>query len=127
MDKINTSARKASDFVVESFDGSMRLNLPPLIKFDQIPDVRNEISTKDIVNHFLHLTDIASCFPPIDDESDVSLLIGRDLPEAHHFIKEIVGPKCTPFAQKLVLGWTLIGEFRPTLNLRAVRQGKLVI
>ena len=90
MGKINTSSRKASDFVVESFDGSMRLDLPPLIECDQIPDARDEIPTKDIVNHFLHLTDIASCFPPIDDEEDISLLIGRDLPVAHHVIEQIV-------------------------------------
>ena len=32
------------------------------------------------------------------------MLIGRDLVEAHYIIDQRIGPKGTPFAQKLALG-----------------------
>ncbi|CAG2243390.1 unnamed protein product [Mytilus edulis] len=40
--------RRASDFAVESFDASCKLNLPTLIECDQVPDIRTEIPSQDI-------------------------------------------------------------------------------
>jgi hypothetical protein len=37
-------------------------------------------------------------------------LIGRDIPEIHHVHEQILGDKGKPFAQKLPLGWVIIGE-----------------
>ena len=38
------------------------------------------------------------------------LLIGRDLTPVHQVRDQIVGPNGTPFAQKLGLGWVIIGQ-----------------
>jgi hypothetical protein len=110
MGRIDTYGRRATGFVIESFDGSVTLDLPTLIECNQVPDSKDEIPTSDVANHYPHLTEIAHHFPPIDDSAHVSLLIGRDLPEAHHVQSQITGQRGTPFAQKLGLGWTLIGE-----------------
>lgn len=110
MGRIDTFGRRATGFMIESFDGSCTLDLPTLIECDQVPNSKDEIPTCDVANHYPHLTEIAHHFPPIDDTAQVSILIGRDLPEAHHVQAQITGQKGTPFAQKIALGWTLIGE-----------------
>lgn len=38
------------------------------------------------------------------------MLIGRDITIAHHVLDQKVGPGNLPYAQKLHLGWTIIGE-----------------
>lgn len=38
------------------------------------------------------------------------LLVGRDLPEAHHVFEQLIGPKDSPFAQRLGLGWVVIDD-----------------
>jgi hypothetical protein len=48
--------------------------------------------------------------PEIDCYTQILFLIGRDLVEAHHIHDQIIGPPGAPFAQKLGLGWVVIGE-----------------
>lgn len=57
-----------------------------------------------------HLTEIVHHFPSIYDRAQESLLIGKDLPEAHHVQVPITGQKGIPFAQNLALTWTFKGE-----------------
>ena len=38
------------------------------------------------------------------------LLIGRDAVEAHHVHDQRIGPNRTPYAQRLKMGWVIIGE-----------------
>ena len=96
--------------MVESFDGSTRHKLPALTECDQIPNTREEIPTLEVVHHYQHLQDIALHFRPVDDNAEIQLLIGRDLIEAHHVFDQRIGPEHTPFAQRLSLGWVIIGE-----------------
>ena len=43
-------------------------------------------------------------------EVDIQLLTGRDLIEAHQVLQQITRPESTPFAQRLRLGWYVVGE-----------------
>lgn len=38
------------------------------------------------------------------------MLIGRDLTEAHHVYEQCIGPRSSPFAQRLNLGWVIVGD-----------------
>ena len=38
------------------------------------------------------------------------ILIGRDLPEAHHVLDQHIGDRGTPYAQCLSLSWVIVGE-----------------
>ncbi|XP_068246878.1 uncharacterized protein [Palaemon carinicauda] len=60
--------------------------------------------------HYPHLMDIRDNIPPIDDNCQILLLIGRDLIEAHHVIDQRFGSQRAPYAQQLKLGWVIIGE-----------------
>ena len=66
--------------------------------------------TPEVAKFHPHLGKIASEIPQIDPEAEILLLIGRDLIKAHHVHDQIIGPRQTPYAQKLSLGWTIIGE-----------------
>ncbi|KAK3731876.1 hypothetical protein QZH41_000340 [Actinostola sp. cb2023] len=48
---------------------------------DSIPQDKREIPTPEVARRFRHLRDIASEIPPLDENADIHLLIGRDAPE----------------------------------------------
>lgn len=102
--------RRVKDCTLSSIDGSVSYNLPTLLECPDIPNNRNEICTPHDVGFHPHLSAIASSIPEIDNEAQILLLIGRDLVEVHHIHDQITGPPGAPFAQKLGLGWVVIGE-----------------
>ena len=79
-----TSVRRATGYIVESFDGSTKLTLPTLVEFEQIPNILDDIPTPDIPLYYPHMTDISSKIQPIDQDAQIILFIGRDLSTAHH-------------------------------------------
>jgi hypothetical protein len=107
---VETSGRRASDLVVESLDGSCKLDLSSLIECNQIPNLREEIPTPEVALYHAHLNDIAQHIQPLDNEADILLLIGRDLTEAHHVLDQRIRPGRSPYAQRLSLGWVIVGE-----------------
>ncbi|XP_014677582.1 PREDICTED: uncharacterized protein LOC106817433 [Priapulus caudatus] len=46
----------------------------------------------------------------LEQDTQILLLIGRDLTEAHHVLDQRIGPKGSPYAQRLSLGWVIVGE-----------------
>ena len=102
--------RRAHGLVVRSVNGSVTYELPSLIECDDLPNELSEIPTPDVANLYNHLRGVSHLIPEFDPNCSVQLLIGRDLPEAHHVKGQIVGPKDTPYALELGLGWAIIGE-----------------
>ncbi|CAC5382856.1 unnamed protein product [Mytilus coruscus] len=83
--------RYASGIRICSIDGQSTFEMPDVIECDSIPSNLPEIPTPDVANAHPYLR-------------------GRDLPEVHHVLEQILGGKGEPFAQKLPLGWVVIGE-----------------
>ncbi|XP_050419539.1 uncharacterized protein LOC126832715 [Patella vulgata] len=108
--KVRTAGRKINGIVLESLDQTVQLDLPTIIECNQMPDNRNEIPTPDVARSYSHLHDIAHHIPPIDENAHIILLIGRDVIKAHHVLDHRIGPANTPYAQKLPIGWVIIGE-----------------
>ncbi|KAL6457432.1 hypothetical protein MHYP_G00343950 [Metynnis hypsauchen] len=104
------TGRKAHNFVVSSLDGKTRVLLPPLLECNTMPDDRSEIPTPDIVQHFPHLAPVAGEIPPIEPETPILLLLGRDVLSVHKVREQYNGPHNTPYAQRLDLGWVIVGE-----------------
>lgn len=107
---IETAGRRASGFVIEALDHSATLDLPTVIECNHIPNSRDEIPTPDVAQRHSHLNSITSFIPHLDDNAEILLLIGRDLPEAHHVLDQLTGPLNSPYAQRLRLGWVIVGE-----------------
>ena len=53
---------------------------------------------------------IVTHLPNMDEYADILLLIGRDLGAIHHGHIQVVGPDDGLFAQRLALGWVVIGQ-----------------
>lgn len=107
---IVTTGRRTDSCVVESLDKSVSYSLPTLIECNEIPSDKSEICTADNARRFNHLSCIADLLPEFDANADILLLLGRDVGEVHHVLDQVIGPTGLPFAQRLSLGWVVIGE-----------------
>ncbi|XP_067273612.1 uncharacterized protein [Pseudorasbora parva] len=107
---VETEGRLARGFQVESFDGSLVLPLPVLLECNEIPDNRSEIPTPGVVSNHSHLKHLARYIPEPDHHVPILLLLGRDIIRVHKAHKQVNGPPNAPFAQKLDLGWVIIGD-----------------
>ena len=106
------NGRRSHGFIVHSHDNETTLNLPTLIECDDIPDNRYEIPTREVAENHPHLAEIAGLIPSLDNGANISLLIGRDMLFAFRVLDtkyDKDNPKL-PFAQRLPLGWVVIGE-----------------
>ena len=103
--KTSSSGRKGSNYVVEPLDHSVKIKIPSLVECTDIPNNRHEIPSPEVVANFSHLRDLASCIPPIDNDIQIELLIGRDVLRAHHVLEQRLGGDDLPYAHRLPLGW----------------------
>lgn len=104
------SGKRATGYVIESMDGTCNIRCPTLIECDNIPNQRQEIATPAVARHYRHLKDIEQFIPEYEPSVQMLLLLGRDMISAHHVLDQRVGSGNEPYAQKLRLGWTIIGE-----------------
>lgn len=100
--------RKACGYTIQSIDGTYQRQLPTMLECDDIPNDKSEIATPEIIRYFDHLRGIPIF--PFRPECQIGLLIGRDLPDIHHVKEQVTGPMNSPFAQRLGLGWVVVGE-----------------
>ncbi|KAM4544606.1 uncharacterized protein PAE49_017493 [Odontesthes bonariensis] len=105
-----TSGRRANNFVLESMDGKLQLPLPTLIECDMVPDDRSEIPSPDVAYNHPHLQRVAHKIPALDPDAPILLLLGRDILRVHKVREQINGPHNAPYAQRLDLGWVIVGE-----------------
>ena len=100
--------RWADDFYVQDIRGTVSIDLPTVTECSVIPDFREDIPTPEVTRAYTHLKDVN--IPELEPECTATLLIGRDVPEVHHVLEQRIGPPFSPFAQRLKLGWVVIGE-----------------
>ena len=105
-----TFGQIANGYIIETLDGSSKMELPSILECNEIPNIQGEIPTSEVARYHSHLRDIADFIPPLEIQTPTLILIGRDLPEAHHVSSQLTGPKGSPYAQKLKLGWVIVGE-----------------
>ncbi|RXN30203.1 hypothetical protein ROHU_017834 [Labeo rohita] len=108
-----TAGRRASGYTVASVDNKISIHLPTLLECNQIPNVRTEIPTPEAAFHHVHLKRIADKIPPLDPDAKILLLLGRDILQVHKVREQISGPGDAPFAQRLDLGWVVVGDLCP--------------
>lgn len=111
-----SKGRVIYDTVLTSYDNHTKEELPPLIEVGVLPHDPDEIPTPEIAAAWPHLSDIVSKMPTPQPSIKVGLLIGRDCPRLHKVRQFINGPDSAPWAQKLDLGWSIIGETCPSVK-----------
>ncbi len=102
--------RRARGIVVESLDGCRSYSIPCLVECDKIPDNKDEIATPQVALSHPHLRPIASKIPEIESDVDILLLVRRDVPQLHKVHESRNGRGNVPWAQRLDLGWVIVGE-----------------
>ena len=107
---VETAGRKASNIIVESLDGKTKVTLPTLLECNYLPDDRSEIPTPECTQYFPHLLPVADKIPPLDASAPILLLLGRDILSLHKVREQRNGPHNSPYAQRLDLGWVIVGE-----------------
>lgn len=105
-----TKGRRPSNFVVESLDGNTQIPLPNWIEYDMLLDDRSEIPSPEVTRHHPHLEHLVDKIPAVDPNASILLLLGRDLIQVHKVRNQCNGPHNAPFAQRLDLGWVIIGD-----------------
>lgn len=114
--------RKADGFQIEAVNGGVCLDLPPLIECNEILTNKSEIPTPEVAFAHPHLRHIAPHIPKLDPDAQMMILLGRDMIRVHKVRQQVNGPHDAPFAQRLDLGWVIIGEVcldnahKPTVN-----------
>ena len=101
--------RRVSGLMIKSLNGTVA-KLPKLIECEHIPQEKDEIPTPSMTKHFPHLYDITNEIPPLDKDANIEILLSRDAPELLKVREFRNGPKGAPWAQKLLLGWTISGQ-----------------
>ncbi|XP_053091228.1 uncharacterized protein LOC128318568 isoform X1 [Pangasianodon hypophthalmus] len=104
------SGRRAMDFIAHPLDGNLSVPLPTLIECNYIPENRSEIPTPEAAKHHPHLKSIAHLIPPLDPNAQILLLLGCDILQVHKVRDQRTGPQNAPYAQRLDLGWVVVGE-----------------
>ncbi|XP_068505307.1 uncharacterized protein [Syngnathus scovelli] len=105
-----TMGRRAPSSQIESMDGEVRLLLPSLVECNNIPNNRSEIPSPNTASNHPHLKAIAHLIPELEQSAPIMLLLGRDIITAHKVRNQVNGPRDAPFAQKLDLGWVIVGN-----------------
>lgn len=95
---------------MESLDGSVYIPLPSLIECNDIPNNRDEMPTPEVALRRTHLKSVAHLIPDIDPQASIMLLLGRDIIRVHKVRKQVNGSHNQPYAQKLFLGWVIVGN-----------------
>lgn len=105
-----TNGRRAENLIIQSVDGQFSSPLPSLLECDSLPDNKSEIPTPEVALAHPHLKHLAGQIQPLDPEVDIMLLLGRDIIQVHKVHERVNGPANAPFAQRLALGWVIVGD-----------------
>ncbi|XP_062831748.1 uncharacterized protein LOC134297634 [Anolis carolinensis] len=127
--KNKMNGRVATKFKISPVGQKVRYDLPDLIECSLIPRNKEQIATKEVVQAHPHLKGIQDLIPALDLETDIVMLIGADCPTLFRVSNQIEGPKGSPMAQQLPLGWTVLGPvclnkmFQPVTKRPSLMQG----
>lgn len=105
-----STGRRAAGFQIESMDGKVSLPLPSLLECNNIPNNRMEIPTPSAAFNHPHLQPVAHLIPELNPSAPIMLLLRRDIISVHKVRKQVNGPRDAPYAQKLDLGWVIVGN-----------------
>eukprot|EP00794_Sanderia_malayensis_P004327 gene4327-4900_t len=104
------TGRSTESLSVSTCDGGLSIKLPYVRECSNIPDNYSEILIPEIAKAYSHLSDVVDKVKPIEPGVPIALLIGRDVPQANKVREQVEEPDSAPFAQRLDLGWVIIGE-----------------
>ncbi|XP_026094281.1 uncharacterized protein LOC113066585 [Carassius auratus] len=102
------SSHKLNGLQVRGIQSEVKIKLPTTYTRDYIPANRSHIPTCETAKNWPHLEHLADEMAPALD-CEVGLLIGYNCPQALLPRDVLSGNEDQPFAQRSVLGWSIVG------------------
>ena len=102
------SSHKLKDLQVRGLNSEVRIKLPTTYTRNYIPANRSHIPTRRTAEKWSHLKHLSEEMAP-ELDCEVGLLIGYNCPQALLPLEVVSGERDQPFAQKSLLGWSIIG------------------
>lgn len=109
------ASKLANNLQVRGFDSETRVRIEQVYSRDFIPVDKSHIPTKETALQWPHLEGLANKLQPLQN-CEVGLLIGYDCPSALAPLEIVTGKINEPFAQRTLLGWSIIGSGNPHLD-----------
>ncbi|XP_057677992.1 uncharacterized protein LOC130907200 [Corythoichthys intestinalis] len=102
-------SQRVQGLQVRGLNSETKIKLPKTYTRDYIPANRSHIPTSSTAKSWPHLKHLADEMSP-ELDCEVGLLIGYDCPQALLPRKVVMGNENQPYAQRSVLGWSIIGN-----------------
>ncbi|KAG1929293.1 hypothetical protein F2P79_023066 [Pimephales promelas] len=109
------NSQKVQGLQVRGISSDTKIKLPTTYTRDYIPANRSHIPTSTTARSWPHLEHLADEMSP-ELDCEVGLLIGYNCPQALLPREVIMGNETQPYAQRSVLGWSIIGYSRPVID-----------
>ncbi|KAM7420783.1 hypothetical protein PAMA_015145 [Pampus argenteus] len=111
MTAVNTviASEIVSGLQVRGLNSEISIQLQQSYTRDFILFDKSHIPTKATALQWPHLQHLSTKLPPVQD-CEVGLLIVCDCPSALAPLEVIIGDEKEPFAQRIALGWSIIGS-----------------
>ncbi|XP_055366070.1 uncharacterized protein LOC129604298 [Betta splendens] len=109
------TSKIACGLQIRGFNTGTSIQLQQAYTRNFIPVDKSHIPTTKTALQWPYLKHLANQLPPLQD-CEVGLLIGYNCPSALAPLEVITGNENEPFAQRTVLGWSIIGLTNPHLD-----------
>jgi hypothetical protein len=106
MNKISQESGRSHFLYVQGMGQKDCLEIPNALSIRDLSVARGCIPTKEDINRWSHLDGVN--IPELKN-TEVTLLIGTDVPEAHWKLEERRGRRKEPYAIRTPLGWSVAG------------------
>lgn len=94
--------RRAHGFIIKSSDKKLNLPLPTLLECNQVTNNHSEIPIPDAARY--HLKRMAEQIPSLNPNTNILVLLGRDILRVHKVSEQISAPGNAHFAHRSEVG-----------------------
>jgi hypothetical protein len=102
--------RSIENLMIKGVSEQKSFELPRLFENDYIPDLKNEVATREIVAKHPKISRYAERFLPLDPTAEVAILLGRD---SNKLMPSSTKQTEEPMVYRTVLGWAVVGSTCP--------------
>ncbi|XP_018006729.1 uncharacterized protein LOC108664615 [Hyalella azteca] len=103
------SGRFVNNLMIKGVTEEKSFNLPRLIEINNIPDLKYEVATREIVEDHPRISCYAKNFLPLDSRAEVAIILGAD---SNHLLAKTLKTTKPPYVYQTPLGWALVGAIK---------------
>ena len=106
----HVETRKISGLEVLDHQRECVAKMPAAFTRELVSANRLQIPKREVAREWQHLKPVADKLTPYHPDAEISILIGKNCPNAIRPREIVAGEDGEPYAQRTILGWELIGR-----------------